>query len=79
MSRLVPLQVWATRTYGDAAPCLATLRRWARESRIFPAPEKHGRSYFVRPDAEYLDMGRINEPTKARRLAQKLAGSSALP
>lgn len=71
---LLTLPAWARARYGDNAPGLATLRRWAREQRIFPAPEKHGRTYFVRPDAEYLDTGTLkHEPSKARRLAEKLA------
>lgn len=27
----------------DPVPTLNTLRRWAREAKIFPAPVKHGR------------------------------------
>jgi hypothetical protein len=77
-TRLITLTAWAASRYGDAAPRLATLRRWAREQRIFPTPEKHGRTYFVRPDAEYLDTGTLkHEPSKARRLAEKLARSPA--
>ncbi len=78
MSKLLTLTDWAKARYGDAAPRLGTLRRWARESRIFPAPRKHGRTYYVQPDAEYLDTGSLHEPSTARRLAQKLAGSSPL-
>lgn len=77
MSQLVTLTAWASATYGEAAPSLATLRRWARDQRIFPAPEKHGRTYFVRPDAQYLDTGNLNDATEARRLAEKLARPSA--
>lgn len=66
------LQDWARRTYGDAAPCLATLRRWAREARIYPLPRKHGRTYFVTPDAKYQDCS--HGPTKAKRTAAELAG-----
>ena len=80
MTALVTLEAWAKATYGDAAPGVATLRRWAREARIFPQPEKHGRTYFVRPDAQYLDPGTLtDDPHKARRLAAKLAGSPPLP
>lgn len=50
---LLTLQDWARRKYGDAAPALRTLWAWAREGRIHPAPKKHGRTYFVQPDAEY--------------------------
>lgn len=51
--KLVTLDIWAARVYGDGAPGIDTLRRWAREARINPQPEKHGRAYMVRPDARY--------------------------
>lgn len=54
-AKLIPLSVWAAQHYGDAAPCIHTLRRWARDHRITPAPRKHGRAYFVCPDARYID------------------------
>lgn len=50
-AKLVPLQEWAKSTYGDAAPSAGTLRRWARQGRV--VAEKHGREYFVSPDAHY--------------------------
>ena len=49
------LEAWSSATYGDAAPRLPTLRRWARERRILPRPVKHGRAYFVQLDAGYVD------------------------
>lgn len=55
-SKLITLEAWAQQTYGEHAPSIPTLRRWARDARIHPAPEKHGRSYFVRPDARYVDI-----------------------
>jgi hypothetical protein len=54
-ARLITLERWAELTYGDAAPHVNTLRRWAREVRIYPAPEKHGRTYYVRPEARYVE------------------------
>jgi hypothetical protein len=36
-------------------PNLDTLRRWARDLKIFPFPQKVGRTYYVEPDAEYRD------------------------
>ena len=53
--RLVTLEEWGRRQYGDAAPAIGTLRRWCREARITPAPQKHGQSYFVHPDARYIN------------------------
>lgn len=51
--KYITLQQWAEQTYGDAAPCPNTLRAWARTGKIQPRPVKHGRAYFVRPDAAY--------------------------
>jgi predicted site-specific integrase-resolvase len=75
---LLTLTAWAQVRYGAAAPSLATLRRWARDGLIYPAPTKHGRAYFVRPDAQYLDAEtRRHGTTETISLAAKLAGSSA--
>lgn len=54
-AKLITLEAWASATYGEAAPHLNTLRRWARDALIVPTPEKHGRTYYVRPDARYSD------------------------
>lgn len=50
--KLITLEAWVAATYGEAVS-LDTARRWVREQRIQPAPEKHGRSYFVTPEARY--------------------------
>lgn len=55
MPRLITLEAWAEAVFGEAAPHVQTLRRWARESRIHPAPRRHGRAYFVEPGAQYVD------------------------
>lgn len=55
MSKLITLEEWAKAIYGDRSPALNTLRRWAREARLYPAAEKHGRTYFVDPAARYID------------------------
>ncbi len=57
MPKLVTLEVWAHAIYGDDAPGIATLRRWARDAKIVPLAEKHGRTYFVHPDARYSSQG----------------------
>ena len=65
MSRkLISLETWLAQTYGGDAPGIATARRWARDGKIYPAPEKHGRRYFVDPDARYTD--RPRRPGKLR-------------
>ncbi|WP_244141814.1 excisionase [Burkholderia gladioli] len=53
--KLIPLHVWAGQTFGEYAPHANTLRRWVRNGKILPVPIKVGRSYFVRPEAEYFD------------------------
>jgi predicted site-specific integrase-resolvase len=50
---LLPLEAWARKVYGDFAPSIGTLRRWVRDGRIQPQPKKQGRSYFLKPEAEY--------------------------
>lgn len=52
LPKLVTLEAWVELTYGTAVQ-IDTARRWCREGRIYPAPEKHGRSYFVSRDARY--------------------------
>jgi hypothetical protein len=47
----IPLTEWAKTRY-NPPPSLFTLRRWARESEIFPPPEKVGKSYYVDENAE---------------------------
>lgn len=71
--RLIPLTRWLTEQYGDAAPSLNTARRWCREDLIYPPAEKHGRMYFVRPDARYVapeSQGRISSGRLADRIRE---------
>jgi hypothetical protein len=70
LPQLVPLEVWAHDIYGTASPGLNTLRRWAREGKIQPSPKKHGRTYFVQANAEYV------EPGDAGRLVRRLIGGT---
>lgn len=51
----IPLEQWASTRWGEHAPHIGTLRRWARDGKIFPAPKKVGRSYFVSQQAQYVD------------------------
>jgi hypothetical protein len=71
MPKLVTLEAWAAAQFGAAAPNADTLRRWARESRISPPPVKHGRTYFVAPDAVYghapAEAGNDDAPAGPRR------------
>jgi hypothetical protein len=54
-AKLTTLETWARTKYGEDAPNIDTLRRWARQGKIFPAPQKQGRAYFLPENAEYVD------------------------
>lgn len=49
----VMLRDWAARRY-DPVPSDFTLRRWARDGEIVPAPEKVGKHYYVDEKAERI-------------------------
>lgn len=57
MPRWMKLENWARTLYGDDAPDPRTLRRWAREGRLFPPAEQHGKCWFVSPDTKYISSG----------------------
>jgi hypothetical protein len=71
-AKLVSLESWLRLTYGGDAPSIKTARRWARESRICPAPQKHGRTYFVPPDARYI--GDPTKPMQENKLLKAIYG-----
>lgn len=54
MAKKITLEAWAAPRWSPP-PSIKTLRRWARECRIFPPPEKVGRTYYVDPEARYID------------------------
>lgn len=54
MIQLVPLDTWAARRYPERTPHITTVRKWVRDGKIYPAPVKHGRGYYVQPDAQYV-------------------------
>ena len=57
--KALSLLEWASETFGDKAPSLVTLRRWARGGKIMPRPRKVGRDYHVTPGAKYIN---LNDP-----------------
>ncbi|WP_298187763.1 excisionase [uncultured Pseudomonas sp.] len=65
---LATLEEWAAENF-RTPPSTNTLRKWAREGSIQPAPVKHGRSYYVEIDARY------HEPPKPQPIPR---GSSLL-
>ncbi|WP_410733836.1 excisionase [Citrobacter portucalensis] len=66
LAKLLNLQEWASRVY-ETPPSLSTLRRWAREGRIYPAPEIHGKEYKVSPDAIYVSSSKKNQRLNTAR------------
>lgn len=53
--KLFTLEEWARERYGERPPFIGTVRRWAREGKIYPLPQKQGRAYFVVKSAQYVD------------------------
>ncbi len=51
--RFITLPEWAALTYSKV-PHQNTLLKWVHEGRIQPRPQKVGRSWWVRPNAEYV-------------------------
>lgn len=71
-AKLVRLDAWLAATYGKAI-AIDTAYRWIRAGKILPRPEKHGRAYFLHPDARYTD--RPDKP----RLLDRLRAEASLP
>ena len=65
---LILLDTWGAQRFPDGTPHVQTLRKWAREGKIHPAPKKCGRAYYVTPDAEYLNDEQLVE--RLTRVAQ---------
>ncbi|QHM71328.1 excisionase [Mixta intestinalis] len=49
----ITLTEWADNHY-TTPPNINTLRRWARNGNFYPPPEKHGRQYYIDPNAIYV-------------------------
>ncbi len=73
---LLTLEAWGRATYGEGAPNVCTLRRWAREGKI-PGAEKHGRSYFVSASAHYCAANDAAKVDNVRRRGQPIPHESA--
>jgi hypothetical protein len=69
----VRLEEWLAATYGASAPSIFTARRWCRNGNIWPQPEKHGRAYYVSPDARYIDPANPPADLKASGRSSPLA------
>jgi len=57
LTKKIPLTEWAARRY-EPPPPLFTLRRWARDGEIQPAPELAGKAYYVLETAERVGVPR---------------------
>ena len=53
MTKRITIESWIALNYSDP-PSVLTVRRWIREGRIYPLPEKHGRTYYLTPTARYV-------------------------
>lgn len=53
--KLIPLIDWASITFGEKKPHINTLRRWVNDGLISPRPQKIGKAWYVKPNAEYKD------------------------
>jgi len=54
----VGIERWLQRNFDDddpARPAVKTVRTWCREGKLYPAPRKQGRAYFLDPRACYCD------------------------
>jgi predicted site-specific integrase-resolvase len=60
------LELWAKKHF-DPPPSIRTLRAWAREGKIYPAPTKFGRTYYVEESAMH-----ISEATRRPRLVDRI-------
>lgn len=61
----VLLDDWTKRNF-DPPPAIRTVRQWIKEHKIYPAPIKVGRSYYVDQDAMFRD------PSIKPRLADRI-------
>lgn len=68
---LMTLEEWADDHF-RTPPSLNTLRKWAREGRIAPAPIKHGRSYYVESDAQYHEPANQVRPQPGASLISRI-------
>ncbi len=66
----ITLEAWAKKHF-DPVPSLWTLRRMARERRIYPRPVKVGKFYMVQEDARPVD------PTVPLTLLERLQQKEA--
>ncbi|WP_145494298.1 excisionase [Yersinia bercovieri] len=77
MAKLLTLEEWCDETYKTNKPKIQTLQRWARNGNIYPAPEKHGKRYRVKPNAIYIDPKDFNLGKKIKDVQSAVPAQSA--
>lgn len=61
------LDAWLTKQF-DPPPAIRTARLWIRDGKIYPAPVKVGRSYYVEENAVFQNG--VARPSLASRIPQ---------
>ncbi len=54
----VGIEQWLDRNFDrddPVRPAVKTVRAWCRDGKLYPAPRKQGRAYFLAPNACYVD------------------------
>lgn len=70
----VTLDEWAADQF-RTPPSRNTLRIWARQGLISPAPVKHGRSYYVEPNACYREPEKVDRVPLGGSLISRIASA----
>jgi len=79
MAKLMKLEKWWGLIYDDPYEA-KTVRKWAREGKLFPAPIKHGRDYYIHGDARYIECveassSKPNESKTKHKLEELFGGA----
>ena len=64
----IRLDVWLERNF-DPPPAIRTARLWINAGKIYPAPVKLGRAYYVEQNATFQDG--VSRPSLAQRVLEK--------
>ncbi len=71
MNKKITLIEWAKSKY-SVPPVERTLWKWARNGNLYPPPEKHGRQYFIEPDAIYIKPNDVRLGEKIKKTASPI-------
>ena len=74
--KLLTLEEWAEAVYGKRPPSKSTLRRWIKNSMIYPQPEKHGKYYRVLESARYSDPAKPAQHPTPQQVSRPAARGS---